>query len=438
MPQRVVQRSLRPSYESRQWLAGYLLAVLGCSGVFAEGLSPDERRVVAAAEKAASQAVPLLERAVNIRSATLNITGVRDVGQLFRAEFQRLGFQTRWAEMPPEMHRAGHLIAERPGAKGKRVLLIGHLDTVLEGKPFRRTGARAEGSGTVDMKGGDVVILAALQALQECGALEDRQIIVVFTGDEEDAGLPIERSRSDLLAAARRSDVALAFEAAVDDTATVARRGVGSWRIKASGAGGHSSGIFQEPGAGALYEAARILDAFRVELAGEKDLSLNPSLILGGTEVHHDGEASRGMAEGKTNVIAKETVVEGDLRFLSDEQKERAKTKMSEIVARHLPRTSAEFTFHDEYPAMAPKPANYELLAALDRASRDVGTGPLRALEPSKRGAGDISFVASLVACLDGLGASGAHSHRADEYLDLESIPVQVKRTAVLLYRLTR
>lgn len=431
-------RSLRIGNALSAWLAGCVVAVLWSSGVGAEGLSPEEQRIVTAAEKTAADAIPLLERAVNIQSATLNIAGVREAGQLFRAEFERIGFQTRWAEMPPEMHRAGHLVAEREGTRGKRILLIGHLDTVLEGKPFRRNGARAEGPGTVDMKGGDVVVLAALQALQKCGVLDDRRIIVVFTGDEENAGLPIEKSRADLLAAARKSDIALAFEAAVDDTATIARRGVGSWRIKISGPGGHSSGILREPGAGTVYEAARILDAFRRELAGEKDLSLNPSLILGGTEVGHDAEANRGTAEGKTNVIAKATVIEGDLRFLSDEQKERAKAKMSEIVAQHLPRTSAEIEFIDEYPAMAPKSANLELLAALDRASRDLGTGPVRALEPSQRGAGDVSFVASLAACLDGLGASGAHSHRADEYVDLNSIPIQIKRTAVLLYRLTR
>ena len=415
-----------------------LIAILAGRVCAADGLTAEEQRVVAAAEKAATDALPLFERAVNIPSATLNAAGVRAVGALFRPEFEALGFSVRWAEMPAEMRRAGHLIAERTGSKGKRLLLIGHLDTVLEGKPFHRDGERAEGPGTVDMKGGDVIVLAALQALHQCGALDDRQVIVVFTGDEEQAGLPIERSRADLLAAARRSDIALAFEAAVDDTATIARRGVGSWRLTANGPGGHSSGILQEHGAGAIYEAARILDAFRRELGSEKDLSLNPSLILGGTDVDHDPERSHGAAGGKTNVIARQIVVEGDLRFLSDEQKERAQARMSAIVARHLPRTSAQIVFTDEYPAMAPKPANYELLAALDRASRDLGAGSIRALEPNQRGAGDISFVASFVACLDGLGPKGAHSHRVDEYAEIDSIPVQTKRAALLIYRLTR
>ncbi len=297
----------------------------------------------------------------------------------------------------------------------------------------------AEGPGTLDMKGGNLVILAALQALNDGDALADRSIVVVFTGDEENVGLPIEKSRADLIAAARHSDIALAFEAAVDDTATVARRGVSGWKLSVRGTGGHSSGILMETdGAGAIYEAARILDAFRQELGKLPGLSLNPSLILGGTEVAHEAEANRGTAEGKTNVIAKTAIVEGDLRFLSPEQHADAQARMTAIVARNLPRTSAEITFAPEYPAMAPKPANYELLQVLDRGSQDLGLGPVKPLDPIKRGAGDISFVGSLVTCLDGLGPGGSHSHRLDEYADLDSFPRQIKRAALLIQRLTR
>ncbi len=418
--------------------AEFLGGTFSSRTVTAEGLSPDEKQLVAAADLRATEALPLLEKSVNIKSATLNLAGVREVGKLFRVELDQLDFQTHWAEMPDEMHRAGHLIAEHAGTKGKRLLLIGHLDTVLEGKPFVRNGSRAEGPGTVDMKGGDVIMILALRALQDCGLLADRQVIVVMTGDEEQAGLPIERSRSDLRDAAKRSDIALAFEAAVDDTATVARRGVASWKLVVSGPGGHSSGIFKKSGAGTIFEAARILDAFRRDVATEKDLSLNASLILGGTDLTHDDESNHGTAEGKTNVIPRSTVVEGDLRFLSDEQKNRAVARMKAIVAQNLPRSSAEFTVADEYPAMAPKPSNYDLLTTLDRTSQDLGFGPLKALEPSERGAGDISFVASLVSCLDGLGAEGAHSHRADEYVELDPLPRQIKRTALLIYRLSR
>jgi glutamate carboxypeptidase len=208
--------------------------------------------------------------------------------------------------------------------------------------------------------------------------------------------------------------------------------------LRVGGTGGHSSAVLRGPGAGSIYEAARILDTFRLELGAEPGISLNPSLILGGTDVSHVAGRSHGAAEGKLNVIPKEVIAVGDLRFLSDEQKKRAQARMAEIVSRHLSRTSGELAFQDEYPPMAPKPENYAVLSVLDEVSRDTSFGPVRALPPEERGAGDISFAAAAVAGLDGLGADGGRSHRADEYIDLGGLPKQIKRAALLIYRLTR
>ncbi len=416
-----------------------ITALLGPSLAAAQGLSPEERRIRDDAGDHAAPAVALLERVVNIPSATQNLDGVREVGRVFRAEFDQLGFRTRWAAMPAGMKRAGHLVAEHPGTRGKRVLLIGHLDTVLQGCAFRREGLRATGSGTVDMKAGDVILLFALSALQHAGVLDDRQVIVVLTGDEEDAGAPIARSRADLREAAGRSDVALAFETAIDDTATVARRGVSSWELHVQGATGHSSGILgAKSGGGAIFEASRILDAFRSEVSREEGLTINPSLVLGGTEVTHGANDGHGTAHGKTNIIPGLFVARGDLRFISDEQRERAKARMRAIAARNLSRTSATIAFQDEYPAMAPKEGNYAILRALDCVSQDLGLGPIQALDPSRRGAGDLSFIADLVVGLDGLGARGEHSHAPDEYVELDSLIPQIQRAALLIYRLTR
>jgi glutamate carboxypeptidase len=426
----MMARRIRPALAAMWWLLPTFAA--------AQGLSPEERRIAEEADRHAAEAISLLEKVVNIPSATQNLDGVRKVGAIFRAEFEGLGFETRWAAMPVAMHRAGHLIAERKGTRGKRLLLIGHLDTVLEGAPFARDGDRAKGNGALDMKGGDVIVLYALRALASVGALEDRRIVAVFTGDEEDAGMPLERSRGDLREAARRSDLALAFEAAIDDTATVARRGASSWRLEVRGVTGHSAGVFGgRVGGGAIFEAARILDAFRRDLP-EKYLTFNPSVIAGGTKVDYDGQDKRGTAEGKTNVVPAEAVVEGDLRFISQDQKRKAEEAMRRIVARNLPRTTSAITFADEYPAMAPTEGNYATLAVLSRASQDLGLGPIRALDPGERGAGDISFVAPLVDGLDGLGAKGAGAHSPNEFVDLKSLPDQIKRASLLIYRLTR
>ena len=116
---------------------------------------------------------------------------MRAVGEIYAREFRALGFETRWVDVPAEMKRAGHLVATHRGKHGgPRFLLIGHLDTVLQGEPFRRDGSKAYGTGSSDMKGGNLVALEALRALQATGELRDMNVTVVFTGDEEDPGSP--------------------------------------------------------------------------------------------------------------------------------------------------------------------------------------------------------------------------------------------------------
>lgn len=410
-------------------------------------LSSTEQAIVAAVKARRDPALALLERAVDINSGTMNHEGVRAVGKVFGAELAALGFTTRWIDMPPAMQRAGHLLAEHPGTHGKRILLLGHLDTVFEKdspvQAWRRNGDRVRGQGVNDMKGGDVIIIEALRALQAAGALDGAAITVLFTGDEENAGDPIAVSRADMVAAAKRSDVALSFEATVVDkegnaTGTIGRRSASSWEVQVRGKQGHSSGIFsQEAGYGAIYEAARIVDAFRREVP-EPDLTFSPGLIVGGTRAALDEGHAHGTAQGKTNVIPATATIVGDMRYLSYEQRDRAHAKMQAIVAQNLPGTSATIAFHDAYPPMSPTAGNRKLLEAYSQASADAGLGKVAALPPGLRGAGDIQFVAPLIDSLDGLGAAGNGAHSPDEDLDIASIERATIRTALLLYRLTR
>jgi glutamate carboxypeptidase len=416
-------------------------------GAAAQSLSPEEQRIVAAVKAHSADALLLLEKSVNINSGTMNHAGVRAVGDVFRTEFDKLGFKTQWIDMPPEVKRAGHLVATREGKQGKRVLMIGHLDTVFEPdspvQKWDRQGDRVRGQGVNDMKGGDVIVIEALRALHAAGALNNTTISVIFTGDEENAGSPKSISRRDMVAMAKRSDVALAFEATVLDkdgkaTGTIGRRAATSWQLEVKGKQGHSSGVFtQGAGYGAVYETARILDAFRQQLI-EPNLTFNPGVIVGGTEVAYDDAAAKGTAFGKTNVIANSAFVKGDLRFLTPEQGELTHAKMRAIVAQNLPGTSASIKFMDGYPPMAPTAGNLKLLEVYSRASADAGLGPIAALPPGERGAGDVQFAAPYVDSLDGLGATGRGAHSPEEDLDLKSIEQGAIRTALLLYRLTR
>ena len=426
-------------------LAALLLAALPVATP--DQLTPEEKRIVARVDANGDEGLALLERLVNTNSGTMNLAGVRAVGDLLRGALEPLGFETRWVEMPPEMGRAGHLFAERHGRRGKRLLLIGHLDTVFEAdspfQTFRRNGGQAMGPGTEDMKGGDIVILYALKALHDVGALEDTSIVAAFTGDEERAGVPLSLSRRDLIEAGRRSDAALEFEGLATDAgrqyATLARRSVTDWRLTVSGRTAHSSGIFgQGVGYGAIFEMARILDGFRRELAGQAHLTFNPGFVLGGTSVEADVERHRGSASGKPNVIAPEAVATGDVRTLSLAQLEDVREKMVRIVSAHLPETTASISFEEGYPAMSPTPENEALLERLNEVNRALGAPILGALDPDLRGAGDSSFVAPVVPTLAGLGVQGSGGHTPEERIELASLPLQTKRAALFIYRLTR
>ena len=400
-------------------------------------LTPTEEKIIAAVNAQSAAFARDLEQAVQTDSATENLPGVRKMADIHGAQLSALGFESRWVPLPASTARAGHLFAEHRGTRGKRLLLIGHLDTVLPGGKFRIEGDRAIGSGASDIKGGNLIIVHALRALHAVGALADTQIIVAMTGDEEAAGRPVEVSRAALHEAAQRSDLALAFEGSIGKTGTVARRGSMNWEVEVQGATGHSSGIFSSAmGAGSVYEASRILQEFYTELRKLDGLTLNPALIVGGTETSLTGTG--GTTAGKTNITAQSTRIRGDLRTVSAEQLATAKEKMTAIVAKNLPRTSAKIIFNEGYPAMPDSPANRVLLAQLDQASRDLGFGEITAYDPRSRGAGDIAFVSPPLPALDGLGIRGGGAHAPHEWADLKTVPELVQRTALLIYRLTR
>ena len=424
-----------------------MIAVLLAAPVasHSQALSPAERRIVSSVDANSPAGVSLLERLVNINSGTHNFAGVRAVADALAPEFQKLGFTTRWSD-GTSWSRAGHLIAEWKGnGTGRKLLLIGHLDTVFERdspfQRFERVGTdSARGPGIADMKGGNVVMLLALKALKDAGLLEQLQVTAVITGDEEDSGRPIATARADLTSAADLADIALGFENGPEapHVAVIARRGSTTWWLRTSGMPSHSSQVFRpEVGSGAIYEMARVLAAFHDSLSNDPPLTFNPGVMVGGTTVTFDAVQNRGTAFGKTNVVAESAYVAGDLRALTPEQLARAKATMQRLAARHYPRTNAVLTIDDGYPPFAPTDGNRRLLAILDQGSRDAGLPSVGPVDPARAGAADISFVAGRVeAALDGLGLKGRADHTVNETADLNMLAVQAKRAAILMARL--
>ena len=410
-------------------------------------LSASEAKMVATVDAEYERSVALLKKMVNQNSGTMNFPGVKTVGDMMRAELEPLGFKVEWLDMA-KARRAGHLVATKAGKKGtKKLLLIAHLDTVFEAdSPFQtfvRNGDEAVGPGAGDDKGGMVVIVSALRAMQAAGTLKDAAIEIHMTGDEEDAGDPIDITRAPLIAAGKAADVALDFEGLSiengKDMGVISRRSSNSWKLEVSGVTGHSSLIFDSTyGDGAVFELARILHRFRTDLP-EQNLTFNVGLVAAGQEVAFDPDGVRVSAKGKTNIIPGIALARGDFRTLSEKQSARVREKMQTIVAASAPKTKATISFDPgSYPAMAPTEGNQALLAGLNAVNRDLGLAEQPILDPLKRGAGDISFVANDVDGLVGLGVYSKGNHAPGETVDLASIKRQAKRAAILMTRLSR
>lgn len=405
-----------------------------------------ERNIINAVDNNSEKAIELIKTAVNINSGTMNFKGVREVGSLFQKELDKLGFETKLTN-GDAYGRSGHLIATRTGKKGPKFLMIGHLDTVFElESPFQDytmlNDSIMKGPGVADMKGGDVIIILAMQALKEAGVLEDMSIEIIMTGDEEKSGSPLELSKKDLIDAAKRADIALGFENGDNNpkTIVVSRRGSTDWQLKVKGNPAHSSQIFTEAvGAGAIYETSRILNEFFLQLAKEKDLTFNPGFIIGGTSLKPDEDGTGGHAFGKSNVVSQETIVRGDLRAVSLEQLIKAKETMHRIVSENYPKTNAELTFSEgAYPPLTKTLGNVRLLDYYNAVSQDLGFGSVEAVNPRNAGAADISFTSGYVQmAIDGLGLTGGgDDHTINETGNLNTVARQAKITAVLMYRL--
>jgi glutamate carboxypeptidase len=426
----------------RVWI-GFLGIAVASAGAAEDGRRTSEA-MARAVDSEADASVKLLERIVGINSGTFNRTGVHEVGKVLEAEFSALGFRTRWVSMDA-LGRAPHLVAEHDGGRGKRVLLIGHMDTVFEpSSPFRqfvRRGDIATGPGVVDDKGGVVVMLSALKALKAAGALDGARITAFITADEEHPGSPVETARAEFIEAGKHADATLCFEAGMrvggQDYVSTARRGASSWTVSVKAHSGHSGAIFtKEIGDGSIFELSRILNRFHDELR-EPDMTFSAGLALGGVSSHID-PAGAASADGKDNIVPSDAQALGDIRALRPEQLTRVKDRMRAIVASSLPGTQSEIAFEDGYPPMAPTAGNTALLERYSEASQAIGFGRVLALDPMRRGAGDSAFVAPYVDTISGLGAAGDGMHTAAEKADLKSLPIQAKRAAQLIYRLTR
>src|SRR5271170_2127786 len=160
-----------------------LLASVLTACASAQAISPEEKAMVAYVDANEQASNTLLEKLVDINSGTHHLEGVRAVGKVLMPQLEQLGFKVKWVPMD-EVPRAGTLVAEhpcpQPGHCGKRMLLIGHMDTVFDkDSPFQTytvNGHIATGPGANRMEGGLENLLYARKELQAGVALEEIDI----------------------------------------------------------------------------------------------------------------------------------------------------------------------------------------------------------------------------------------------------------------------
>ncbi|WP_299973148.1 M20/M25/M40 family metallo-hydrolase [uncultured Pseudoteredinibacter sp.] len=422
----------------------FTAALSQAAGALAE-LSSVEKQLASRIDQQLEQARSELKAAVNINSGTMNFAGVERVGRLYQQQFDELGFRTEWL-LGKAFNRAGHLQASY-GSKGPKILMIGHLDTVFTKESafqeYQDLGdGKVAGPGITDMKGGNTIVVAALRALKAEGLLDQLQVRVVFTGDEESSGRPLSLSKQALIEGAKWADIALGFEDGDSSikTAVIARRGSSGWSLKIKGRPAHSSQVFSDDvGYGAAYEMARILNQFRVQLDGLGSVTVNPGLLSAGNAQEEFAMNNSVAASGKSNIVSQWGYVKGDIRTLSPEELAKAQQIMRDIVSQNLKHTSAELVFAEGYPPMPPTDANRALLKQYSQVSEDLNYGPVAPVNPRKAGAADISFAADHVEmALDGLGLMGSGGHTVDEVADMDSFKKNIQKAAILLHRLAR
>lgn len=407
-------------------------------------LSMTESSIVKFAKDHRVQQIQLLEQLVNINSGTANTEGVKKVGNLLKPQFEALGFHVEWHDLPDSMRHAGSLVATIGGNSGKRILLVAHLDTVFSSdSAFQRfvlsaDEKHASGPGVIDDKGGLVTILFALKALHHVGELKNANITVVLVGDEELAAKPTDISRKVLIDAAKNSDLALGFEFGLSpNELIVGRRGLSEWVLTSTGTSQHSSTIFQPTvGFGAVFELSRVLNEIRSELSQIPGLTINPGLLLGGQKVLENSEEGTGIANGKKTIISAQALAHGDMRFLTDEQRDSAEQAMVRVANHSLLGTTSTLEFRHFMPVMTATEANLRLLAEYSAVSQKLGGPILQAIPPETRGGADISYIARYIpASLDGLGPWGAGAHSEKETLNVDSLLVATKRAALFLWQ---
>jgi glutamate carboxypeptidase len=388
---------------------------------------PDLQAIRKLAEDCYDSYLADLRTLVNVDCGTFIPAGVNQVADLMAERFGSAGWSVQ--RIPQAASPAGNQLTDRygdilvatlegsPGAAAgrRRVLMVGHMDTVFDAgtaaaRPFRIEGQTAYGPGVSDMKGGLLAGLYAVRCLQEAGFGDFERIIYLCNPDEE-VGSPF--SGPTILERARDADVCFVLEGARENGDIVsARKGVADFRIDIHGRAAHA-GVEPERGRSAILQAAHTTVALH-ELNGTwPGVTVNVGVVQGGI---------------RPNVVAEHCEMAVDVRATTKASfREAVAAVQKEARNLRVPDVEVEVMSRGGFPPMEKTEATARLVEKARAIAAELG---FDVKDAATGGASDANPVAGLgVPTLDGLGPIGGADHAPGEWLDLDSV---VPRMALL------
>jgi glutamate carboxypeptidase len=384
-------------------------------------------------------ATKLLVELCTISSASGDHEGIRQLAARVAAELGKRGLS---AEVGTESDEDGKqqpvLIACGPEAGEHYLLLVGHMDTVLDAAPPRIEGGRLIATGALDMKGGLAMLVGALDLLAHRGQQTPADLMLVAVPDEEVGGAIAERAVRRWAADARALLVIEPGEARDGgETLVAGRRGLFEWRLDVTGRAAHS-GLAYWQGRSALAAAADwSAQAQRMSEPGPGP-TVNVARMVAGDTDFVNGLAAHFALLGtsrRRNVISERALAEGEVRFLSPADGERILERLerlTETLAAHYDVTMV-FARGTSVPPVDPHGPGVPIV------ERVVGLAAARGwrleVEQDRGGISFPNYVAdpSKVPIVDGLGPVGDGMHTREEYLDLASFERRIVLLADLL-----
>ena len=361
--------------------------------------------------------VRLLGDLVRIESSTFDKPGVDRVGRRLAAEWRRRGARV---EILRQRARGDHLRVAMGLGEGKpagQILVVGHMDTVyergtLEKSPFRVAGGRAYGPGTLDMKGGLVNALFAVDALSALKIAPRSKFIFLWTSDEE---IGSETSRAFIEKEARRSDAALVLEPGTGATGKLKteRKAIGGFELITTGRAAHA-GVNPQDGVNAVHELAlQVARIVRFNDPG-RGISVNADIISGGTRSNVIAASARALIDARATRLA-------DMLRL---------VKKMRALRPVLPGARLEVRGGLDRP-----PMERRISAALFKRAQALASEMGFDVEDSLTGGGSDGNLTAAVGTptLDGLGAVGAGAHTPGEYVTTRYLPQRAALLAALL-----